>query len=43
VSVSLSILALVDDRDRAYFGRGRDEDDQIGFIDEKTRAIFGRS
>jgi hypothetical protein len=42
VSVSRSIFALVDDRDRAYFGRGRDEDDQIGFIDEKTRAIFGR-
>src|ERR1700749_241051 len=43
VSVSRSIFALVDDRDRAYFGRGREERDQIGFIDEKTRAIFGRS
>jgi alkanesulfonate monooxygenase SsuD/methylene tetrahydromethanopterin reductase-like flavin-dependent oxidoreductase (luciferase family) len=43
VSVSRSIFALVDDRDRAYFGRGRDDEDQIGFIDEKTRAIFGRS
>ncbi len=43
VSVSRSIFALVDDRDRAYFGRGRPEEDQIGFIDEKTRAIFGRS
>ena len=43
VSVSRSIFALVDDRDRAYFGRGRAERDQIGFIDEKTRAIFGRS
>ena len=43
VSVSRSIFALVDDRDRAYFGRGRPETDQIGFIDEKTRAIFGRS
>jgi alkanesulfonate monooxygenase SsuD/methylene tetrahydromethanopterin reductase-like flavin-dependent oxidoreductase (luciferase family) len=43
VSVSRSIFALVDDRDRAYFGgRGADED-KIGFIDEKTRAIFGRS
>jgi alkanesulfonate monooxygenase SsuD/methylene tetrahydromethanopterin reductase-like flavin-dependent oxidoreductase (luciferase family) len=31
----------MDDRDRAYFGRG--DDDQIGFIDERTRAIFGRS
>jgi alkanesulfonate monooxygenase SsuD/methylene tetrahydromethanopterin reductase-like flavin-dependent oxidoreductase (luciferase family) len=43
VSVSRSIFALVDDRDRAYFGRGRAEEDQIGLIDEKTRAIFGRS
>jgi alkanesulfonate monooxygenase SsuD/methylene tetrahydromethanopterin reductase-like flavin-dependent oxidoreductase (luciferase family) len=33
----------VDDRDRAYFGRGREEEDQVGRIDEKTRAIFGRS
>ena len=43
VSVSRSIFALVNDMDRAYFGRGREEKDQIGFIDEKTRAIFGRS
>jgi alkanesulfonate monooxygenase SsuD/methylene tetrahydromethanopterin reductase-like flavin-dependent oxidoreductase (luciferase family) len=43
VSVSRSIFALMDDRDRAYFGRGREEGDQVGFIDEKTRAIFGRS
>ena len=43
VSVSRSIFALIDDRDRAYFGRGGEDKDQIGFIDEKTRAIFGRS
>ena len=43
VSVSRSIFALVDDRDRAYFGHERDEQDQVGFIDERTRAIFGRS
>ena len=43
VSVSRSIFALVDDRDRAYFGVGRQEGDQIGYIDENTRAIFGRS
>lgn len=43
VSVSRSIFALVDDRDRAYFGRGNQSEDQIGFIDESTRAIFGRS
>ena len=43
VSVSRSIFALVDDRDHSYFGSGREEEDQVGFIDEKTRAIFGRS
>ncbi len=43
VSVSRSIFALVNDRDRAYFGRGGKEADSIGFIDDKTRAIFGRS
>jgi alkanesulfonate monooxygenase SsuD/methylene tetrahydromethanopterin reductase-like flavin-dependent oxidoreductase (luciferase family) len=42
VSVSRSIFALIDDRDRAYFGRGQEED-SIGFLDENTRAIFGRS
>ena len=43
VSVSRSIFALVDDRDRAYFGRERNDRDQIGFIEANTRAIFGRS
>ncbi len=43
VSVSRSIFALVDDRDRAYFGRRDNDQDQIGFLDEHTRAIFGRS
>jgi alkanesulfonate monooxygenase SsuD/methylene tetrahydromethanopterin reductase-like flavin-dependent oxidoreductase (luciferase family) len=43
VSVSRSIFALVDDRDRAYFGRGNDNDDTIGFLGDNTRAIFGRS
>ncbi|MBR1200823.1 LLM class flavin-dependent oxidoreductase [Bradyrhizobium sp. AUGA SZCCT0240] len=43
VSVSRSIIAIMDDRDRAYFGRGGDEDDQIGFISPETQAIFGRS
>ena len=43
VSVSRSIFALVDDRDRAYFGRGGDNEDQIGFLTETERAIFGRS
>jgi len=43
VSVSRSIFALVNDQDRNYFGRGNNDEDQIGAIDEKTRAIFGRS
>jgi alkanesulfonate monooxygenase SsuD/methylene tetrahydromethanopterin reductase-like flavin-dependent oxidoreductase (luciferase family) len=43
VSVSRSIFALVDDRDRAYFGRGEDDGDQFGYIDGPRRAVFGRS
>jgi alkanesulfonate monooxygenase SsuD/methylene tetrahydromethanopterin reductase-like flavin-dependent oxidoreductase (luciferase family) len=43
VSVSRSIFALMDDRDRAYFGRSGESQDQIGFLDENTRSIFGRS
>jgi alkanesulfonate monooxygenase SsuD/methylene tetrahydromethanopterin reductase-like flavin-dependent oxidoreductase (luciferase family) len=43
ISVSRSIFALLDDRDRAYFGRGSQEADTIGFLDESTRAVFGRS
>jgi alkanesulfonate monooxygenase SsuD/methylene tetrahydromethanopterin reductase-like flavin-dependent oxidoreductase (luciferase family) len=41
VSVSRSIFALTDDRDRAYFGRDGGGD-QIGVIDN-MRAVFGRS
>ncbi|KPG01577.1 alkane 1-monooxygenase, partial [Rhodopseudomonas sp. AAP120] len=43
VSVSRSIFALVDDRDRAYFGRDDGQQDQVGYLDAQTRAIFGRS
>jgi alkanesulfonate monooxygenase SsuD/methylene tetrahydromethanopterin reductase-like flavin-dependent oxidoreductase (luciferase family) len=43
VSVSRSIFALVDDQDRAYFGRGGQDQDQVGYIDAQTKAIFGRS
>ena len=43
ISVSRSIFALVDDRDRAYFGREGRSQDQVGYIDANTRAIFGRS
>jgi alkanesulfonate monooxygenase SsuD/methylene tetrahydromethanopterin reductase-like flavin-dependent oxidoreductase (luciferase family) len=42
VSVSRSIVAIMDDRDRAYFSHGGEDDDQIGFIDPQTQAIFGR-
>ncbi len=43
VSVSRSIFALVDDRDRHYFGaEGSRAKDETGVIDETT-AIFGRS
>jgi alkanesulfonate monooxygenase SsuD/methylene tetrahydromethanopterin reductase-like flavin-dependent oxidoreductase (luciferase family) len=43
VSVSRSIFPLVDDRDRLYFGQGGDDRDHVGYIDERTRATFGRS
>jgi alkanesulfonate monooxygenase SsuD/methylene tetrahydromethanopterin reductase-like flavin-dependent oxidoreductase (luciferase family) len=43
VSVSRSIFALIDDRDRAYFGGGDDNGDSIGFLGDNTRTIFGRS
>ena len=42
VSVSRSIFALINDTDRAYFGRGGQETDKLGFIDANTRAVFGR-
>ena len=41
VSVSRSIFALINDRDRAYFGRDQSSD-QVGIIDN-MQAIFGRS
>jgi alkanesulfonate monooxygenase SsuD/methylene tetrahydromethanopterin reductase-like flavin-dependent oxidoreductase (luciferase family) len=43
VSVSRSIFALTTDQDRAYFAYDRNSRDQIGMIDENTRAVFGRS
>jgi alkanesulfonate monooxygenase SsuD/methylene tetrahydromethanopterin reductase-like flavin-dependent oxidoreductase (luciferase family) len=43
VSISRSIFALVDERDRAYFGQRDQGQDQVGFIEADTRAIFGRS
>jgi len=43
VSVSRSIFALVDDRDREFFGHESRSEDHVGYIDANTRAIFGRS
>lgn len=43
VSVSRSIFALMDDRDFAYFGGRNQDEDQLGYIDGPTRAIFGRT
>jgi alkanesulfonate monooxygenase SsuD/methylene tetrahydromethanopterin reductase-like flavin-dependent oxidoreductase (luciferase family) len=42
VSVSRSIFALVDDRDRAYFG-GNESEDHFGYIEADARAVFGRT
>lgn len=43
ISVSRSIFALIDERDYKYFGADKNQNDKTGFIDDKTRAIFGRS
>jgi alkanesulfonate monooxygenase SsuD/methylene tetrahydromethanopterin reductase-like flavin-dependent oxidoreductase (luciferase family) len=43
VSVSRSIFALVDDRDRMYFGRDGESEDQVGMLSATERAIFGKS
>ena len=43
VSVSRSIFAIVDDRDRAYFGHNGQSTDKVGYLDAQTKAIFGRS
>jgi len=42
VSVSRSIFALVNDMDRAYFGRGATAD-HFGYIEPEKMAVFGRS
>jgi alkanesulfonate monooxygenase SsuD/methylene tetrahydromethanopterin reductase-like flavin-dependent oxidoreductase (luciferase family) len=43
VSVSRSIFALMDQRDCNYFGNSGQDGDQVGYIGDQTRAIFGRS
>lgn len=43
ISVSRSIFPLVTADDRYLFGQERSRTDQIGFIENDRRAIFGRS
>lgn len=43
ISVSRSIFAITNDMDRAYFGHENDRKDQVGLLENNTRAIFGRS
>jgi alkanesulfonate monooxygenase SsuD/methylene tetrahydromethanopterin reductase-like flavin-dependent oxidoreductase (luciferase family) len=42
VSVSRSVLPIVSDADREYFGRERSSEDQVGIL-EGVRARFGKS
>ena len=42
VSVSRSIFPIVNDLDRAYFGREGDSQDQVGFLDG-GKARFGKT
>jgi alkanesulfonate monooxygenase SsuD/methylene tetrahydromethanopterin reductase-like flavin-dependent oxidoreductase (luciferase family) len=42
VSVSRSVLPIVSDEDRAYFGSERSSEDQVGVL-EGVRARFGKS
>src|SRR5215217_9661521 len=43
VSVSRRIFAIVDDRDREYFGGPQQGRDQFGYIEPSKLAVFGRS
>jgi alkanesulfonate monooxygenase SsuD/methylene tetrahydromethanopterin reductase-like flavin-dependent oxidoreductase (luciferase family) len=43
VSVTRNIVALVHDLDRAYFGSGGEDQDQVGSLGGPGLAIFGRS
>ena len=42
VSVSRSIFPIVSDRDRAYFGSSRNDEDQVGYLDGDN-ARFGKT
>jgi alkanesulfonate monooxygenase SsuD/methylene tetrahydromethanopterin reductase-like flavin-dependent oxidoreductase (luciferase family) len=43
VSVSRSIFPIVSDQDRLYFGQSEDDRDHVGYLDEQTKATFGRT
>ncbi|NMH28729.1 LLM class flavin-dependent oxidoreductase [Flavobacterium silvaticum] len=43
VSVSRSIFAIMNEKDRLYFGQQGKSTDSIGMIEQDQRAIFGRS
>jgi alkanesulfonate monooxygenase SsuD/methylene tetrahydromethanopterin reductase-like flavin-dependent oxidoreductase (luciferase family) len=43
VSVSRSIMPIVDEVDAMYFGGEGESRDQVGNIDATTRAVFGRT
>ncbi|WP_066737564.1 LLM class flavin-dependent oxidoreductase [Cupriavidus sp. D384] len=43
VSVTRSIFPLVNEQDRAYFGRGTQTADTFGFLEDDVQKIFGRN
>lgn len=43
VSVSRSIFAIMNDQDRQYFGQQSKSADQVGILEGRQRAIFGKS
>jgi alkanesulfonate monooxygenase SsuD/methylene tetrahydromethanopterin reductase-like flavin-dependent oxidoreductase (luciferase family) len=43
VSVSRNIVAITNDQDRAFFGPGGEDADQVGYLGGANRAVFGRS
>lgn len=43
VSVTRSIFPLISEQDRAYFGRGTQTADTVGFLEEDVQKIFGRN
>jgi alkanesulfonate monooxygenase SsuD/methylene tetrahydromethanopterin reductase-like flavin-dependent oxidoreductase (luciferase family) len=41
--VSRSIFPIVNDQDRRYFGGSAGDRDHVGYLDERTKATFGRT